>query len=35
MIFAVAAVFAPVLAPHDPLLVDVTIKLKVRQRRIL
>ena len=28
MIFAVAAVFAPVLAPHDPLLVDVTIKLK-------
>ena len=28
MIFVVAAVFAPVLAPHDPLLVDVTIKLK-------
>lgn len=27
VIFALAAVFAPVLAPHDPLLVDVTIKL--------
>ena len=28
IIFAVAAILAPVLAPHDPLLVDVTIKLK-------
>ena len=28
IIFAVAAIFAPVLAPHDPLLVDVSIKLK-------
>ena len=28
IIFALAAIFAPVLAPHDPLLVDVSIKLK-------
>lgn len=28
IIFVLAAIFAPVLAPHDPLLVDVSIKLK-------
>lgn len=28
LLFALAAIFAPVLAPHDPLYVDVTIKLQ-------
>ena len=28
IVFVLAAIFAPVLAPHDPLLVDVSIKLK-------
>ena len=36
MIFAVAAIFAPVLAPHDPLLGGCFDKIKeIRRRHIL